>query len=107
MSLTIGSRIRTARESKGLSQGQLQKKTGIKREYLSKLENDELKNPTIGTLSKIAKGCDLTLVELLGGKEKNATDLELAEVKSQLTQKEEALNEVYSFLEPVVSGRGK
>lgn len=105
--MTLGERIRTVRENKGLSQSQLQEKTGIHRVYLSKLENNQLKNTTFDTLSKIAKGCGITLVELLGGVQQNATDLELAKTKSQLAQKEEELNGVYSVLEPVVSGRGK
>lgn len=105
--MTLGKRIQTARLAKGLSQSQFEKVTGIKREYISKLENDELKNPTYNTLLKIAKGCGLTLVEFFDGKQQNATDFELAKTKINLAKREEELDKVYSALETLVSGRGK
>jgi len=62
----LGGRIRRFREVKGLSQTELEKKTGIKREYLSKIENDELKNPTYFTLWKISEGLGVPVSDLVG-----------------------------------------
>lgn len=61
----LGQRIRYFREMKRMSQSQLEKHTGIKREYLSKLENDELKNPTYFTLLKISRGMGINISDLV------------------------------------------
>ena len=63
--LRLGTRIKRVRKLKQISQVDLERKTGIKREYLSKIENEELKNPTIKTLSKIAEGLGISLTELV------------------------------------------
>jgi len=63
--LRLGSRIKRVRKLKQIAQVDLERKTGIKREYLSKIENEELKNPTIKTLSKIAEGLGISLTELI------------------------------------------
>lgn len=51
-----GKRLKDLREAQGLSQSDLEKKTGIKREYISKLEGGHLKNPTFNTMTKLAIG---------------------------------------------------
>jgi DNA-binding Xre family transcriptional regulator len=48
-----------------MSQVELEHKTGIKREYLSKIENAELKNPTYNTLLKICSGLGISLTDLV------------------------------------------
>ncbi len=63
--IRLGPRIKKVRKLKQIAQVDLEKKTGIKREYLSKIENEELKNPTIKTLAKIAEGLDISLTELI------------------------------------------
>lgn len=63
--MTLGERIRHYREAAGLSQREVEKKTGIKREYLSKLENNKLKNPTYDTLTKLANGLEIDPVVLI------------------------------------------
>ena len=64
--MTIGEKIKAIRENQGLSQSEIERRTGIKREYLSKIENCELKNPTYNTLQKIAKGLGVTFLYLEG-----------------------------------------
>ena len=63
--MELGQRIKLIRQNKGLSQSEIEKKTGIKREYLSKIENNELKNPTYNTIKKICSGIDVAVAELL------------------------------------------
>jgi transcriptional regulator with XRE-family HTH domain len=53
--IAVGERIRSFREIKGLSQIDLEGRSGIKREYISKLETTDLKNPTLRTMEKLAK----------------------------------------------------
>jgi len=62
---SLGERIRQIRKLKNMSQVELEKKIGIKREYLSKIENSELRNPTYSTLQKIAHGLGVPLAELV------------------------------------------
>jgi len=61
----LGERIKLLRELRGLSQQEIERKVGIKREYLSKLETGELKNPTYQTLKRIAEGIGISLGELV------------------------------------------
>lgn len=69
MSFFLGQKIKHLRKNKGLTQFDLEKRTGIKREYLSKIENDELNNPTFSTLIKICDGIGIPLTELLSNKD--------------------------------------
>lgn len=59
--MEIGEKIKTIRKNKCMSQSEFEKKTGMKREYLSKIENSELKNPTYNTLKKIVGGLGVSL----------------------------------------------
>ncbi len=82
---SLGRRIRKFREYKGLSQSEMEKITGIKREYLSKIETDDLKNPTYLTLLKISKGLGISIAELL-------------QTAQSVTAKQEPVIEVVSSL---------
>ena len=61
----LGAHIKLLRKKQQLSQSQLSKKSGIKREYISSLERGKLRNPTLNTLSKIARGLGVPLEKLL------------------------------------------
>jgi transcriptional regulator with XRE-family HTH domain len=62
--LSIGGKIQSIREKKGITQDQLGDKTGINAKYISAIERGQ-KNLTVLTLEKIAKGLDVDLFELL------------------------------------------
>ncbi len=51
--IAVGQKIREMRQSKRLTQEEIENRTGIKREYLSKIETCGLPNITIKTLKKI------------------------------------------------------
>lgn len=59
----IGKRIQTIREKAGLTQEQLEEKTGVNTKYVSAIERGQ-KNITVKTLEKIAKGLNVELYEL-------------------------------------------
>lgn len=61
----LGKNIRKFRHGKKLSQRDMEEKSGIKREYLSKLENGELKNPTLSTLIKLSDALGIDLPRLI------------------------------------------
>jgi transcriptional regulator with XRE-family HTH domain len=60
--MKIGTTIRTYRLQKGLSQGDIEKKTGLLRCYLSRVENGHTV-PSLDTLSKIAMALDLPITQ--------------------------------------------
>lgn len=58
--MKIGTVIRAHRLQRGLSQGDIEKKTGLLRCYLSRVENGHTV-PSLDTLSKIALALDLPI----------------------------------------------
>jgi transcriptional regulator with XRE-family HTH domain len=60
--MKIGTIIRTHRLQKGLSQGDIEKKTGLLRCYLSRVENGHTV-PSLDTLSKIASALDVPIAQ--------------------------------------------
>jgi transcriptional regulator with XRE-family HTH domain len=61
--LMIGERLRTIRESKNLSQGDIEKRTGLFRCYTSRVENGHTV-PSIETLAKYAQALEIPLYQL-------------------------------------------
>ena len=61
--LMIGERLRTIRESKNLSQGDIEKRTGMLRCYTSRVENGHTV-PSIETLAKYAQALDIPLYQI-------------------------------------------
>jgi transcriptional regulator with XRE-family HTH domain len=58
----IGATIRTYRLQKGMSQGDIEKRTGLLRCYLSRVENGHTV-PSLETLQKIAHALDIQLAQ--------------------------------------------
>lgn len=58
--MNIGDTIRSFRLQKGMSQGDIEKRTGLLRCYLSRVENGHTV-PSLDTLSKIAGAMELPL----------------------------------------------
>ena len=62
IAMSIGSTIRTYRLQKGMSQGDIEKRTGLLRCYLSRVENGHTV-PSLETLQKIAGALELQLAQ--------------------------------------------
>jgi transcriptional regulator with XRE-family HTH domain len=58
--MVIGERLRALREAKGLSQGEVEKRTGLLRCYISRVENGHTV-PSIETLEKLARALEVPL----------------------------------------------
>lgn len=56
----IGLRIRQLREARGMTQSQLQARSGVSRSYLSRIESGQM-TPSLGTLEKIAESLGVGL----------------------------------------------
>src|SRR4249920_367478 len=61
-SMNIGETIRTYRLQKGMSQGDIEKRTGLLRCYLSRVENGHT-IPSLDTLAKIATAMEVPLAQ--------------------------------------------
>ena len=64
----IGDVIRSYRAERGLSQGDIERRTGLLRCYLSRVENGHTV-PSLETLAKIAEALDITLADFFPGSE--------------------------------------
>jgi transcriptional regulator with XRE-family HTH domain len=61
--MVIGGRLKRLRESKDLSQGDIEKRTGLLRCYISRVENGHTV-PAIETLEKIARALEVPMYRL-------------------------------------------
>ncbi len=61
--MIIGDRLRALREEKKLSQGDIEKRTGLFRCYVSRVENNHT-IPAIETLEKMARALEVPLYQL-------------------------------------------
>ncbi len=61
--MIIGDRLRELREGKTLSQGDIEKRTGLLRCYISRVENGHTV-PAIETLEKLARALEVPLYQL-------------------------------------------
>jgi len=84
ISINIGTTIRGYRLQKGLSQGDIEKRTGLLRCYLSRVENGHTV-PSLETLQKIARALDLQLSEFFAeeiiGREMSSLNLGEDEIR--------------------------
>jgi transcriptional regulator with XRE-family HTH domain len=62
--MDVGERLKQLRESKGLSQGKIEKRTGLLRCYISRVENGHTV-PSVETLEKFARALGMPLYQLL------------------------------------------
>jgi transcriptional regulator with XRE-family HTH domain len=109
--MLIGERLRELRESKNLSQGDIEKRTGMLRCYTSRVENGHTV-PSVETLEKYAGALEIPLYRLFyegkeppekpklpstgtlewGAKGKEATELHaLAKLLGQMNKHDQAL----------------
>jgi transcriptional regulator with XRE-family HTH domain len=90
--MNLGESIRMIRQAKGLSQGEMQKRTGILRSYLSRVENGHTV-PSFATLQRLASAMEVSLADffpqgetaLLPGQEPGSPDY-LQELKAYVPQ---------------------
>ena len=61
--MLIGDRLRSIREEKKLSQGDIEKRTGLFRCYVSRVENGHTV-PTVETIEKFARALEVPIYQL-------------------------------------------
>src|ERR1700737_914182 len=71
----IGERIRQLRESRGITQSQLQARSCVSRSYLSRLESSQV-TPSLGTLEKLSEALGIGLKRFFVAESNGETMLE-------------------------------
>jgi transcriptional regulator with XRE-family HTH domain len=61
--MVIGDRLKALRESKEMSQGEIEKRTGLLRCYISRVENGHTV-PAVETLEKLARALEVPLYQI-------------------------------------------
>jgi transcriptional regulator with XRE-family HTH domain len=84
--VNIGEVIRSYRAQRGLSQGDIERRTGLLRCYLSRVENGHTV-PSLETLAKIAEAMDIGLADFFPGAE-TANDREARRALGELSEDE-------------------
>ena len=98
MMMEIGERLRELRQAKGLSQGDIEERTGLVRCFLSRLECGH-GIPSLGTLEKIAEALDLELYQIFYSGEPKRLARQASRQGSLKTQERDLL-EVFRRLSP-------
>lgn len=80
--MNLGESIRKIRQAKGLSQGEMQKRTGILRSYLSRVENGHTV-PSLATLQRLASAMGVALADFFAAEGASATAPVPADTASQ------------------------
>jgi transcriptional regulator with XRE-family HTH domain len=82
--MVIGDRLRELRESKELSQGDIEKRTGLLRCYISRVENGHTV-PAIETLEKLARALEVPMYRLFheGEAEPSVRNLKLPKASEE------------------------
>ncbi|MBI4478936.1 MAG: helix-turn-helix transcriptional regulator [Acidobacteria bacterium] len=83
--MNLGESIRKMRQAKGLSQGEMQKRTGILRSYLSRVENGHTV-PSFATLQRLASAMGVTLADFFAMDNVQLADPPLADAASDYLQ---------------------
>ena len=73
----IGKRVQQLRKEKGMSLTELAERAGVAKSYISKLERDIQKNPSIEFLEKIATVLNVTMNRLINSEDTITKDQEL------------------------------
>src|SRR3984957_19639998 len=84
--IKIGEVIRSYRGKRGLSQGDIERSTGLLRCYLSRVENGHTV-PSLETLAKIAEAMDIGLADFFPGTE-TPRDRETQKMLGELSEDE-------------------
>ncbi len=117
--MNIGETIRSFRLQKGMSQGDIEKRTGLLRCYLSRVENGHT-IPSLDTLSKIATAMEMPLGQFFAdhasdnGHSRNVPQLSEDEVRflTQIRRYSSALNDsdrklVLAMVKKMAASSGK
>lgn len=86
--MLIGSKLRALREEKGLSQGDIERSTGLLRCYISRVENGHTV-PSLETLERFAAALEIPLYQLFYSGDREASTPDMNDPKNLETLAEQ------------------
>jgi transcriptional regulator with XRE-family HTH domain len=88
--MVIGDKLKELRETKKLSQGDIEKRTGLLRCYISRVENGHTV-PSVDTLEKMARALEVPMYRLFTDEAKiEKPDISFAKTESARNTKQDA-----------------
>jgi transcriptional regulator with XRE-family HTH domain len=83
--MIVAERLRQLRTDKGMSQGEVEKRTGLLRCYISRVENGHTV-PAVETLEKFARALEVPLYHLFVDPSKERPDMSMKSITSKPTE---------------------
>ncbi len=96
----FGKNIKCIRESKNIGVNELSRLSGVNASYISALERDEKKNPSVAILEKLATALEVNVDEIMKSEPITHSDLDKWDKSSELLKEEAALYETGEFKTP-------
>lgn len=93
----FGKNIKYIRESKGYGVNELSRLSGVNASYISALERDEKKNPSVAILEKLAIALEVSIEDLMKTEQASNEDFENWDRNSNQIKEEVALYETGKF----------
>jgi len=93
----FGKNIKNIRESKRIGVNELSRMSGVNASYISALERDEKKNPSVTILEKLANALEVSIDEIMKTESVTYYDLEKWDEGSNQVKEEVALYETGEF----------
>jgi len=96
----FGKNIKYIRESKNIGVNELSRLSGVNASYISALERDEKKNPSVAILEKLANALEVSIDEIMKTAPVSYDDLEKWNDNSNQVKEEVELYETGEFKTP-------
>lgn len=96
----FGKNIKYIRESKNIGVNELSRLSGVNASYISALERDEKKNPSVAILEKLANALEVSIDEIMKTDQVTHDDLEKWDDNSNQVKEEVTLYETGEFITP-------
>lgn len=103
--MKIGNKIKGLRKQKGFTQDKLANLSNISRTYLADIERNRY-NPSMDTLSSIAKTLDVQLAQLLECNTISESDVEDVELQKLICKVEKLYNKDKEFIIKLIDKLG-
>lgn len=100
----FGENIKSIRESKGIGVNELSRLSGVNASYISALERNEKKNPSVEILTKLANALEITLEDIIKDTYCDEVALTTADNNYEFKSAQEAMK--FILEQPVVMGYG-
>ncbi|NMB07125.1 MAG: helix-turn-helix transcriptional regulator [Tissierellia bacterium] len=96
----LGKNLKLIRESKKIGVNELARLSGVSAGYISALERDEKKNPSLTTLGKLADALEINIEDIMKSEPITKDDLDNWDKQSKQIKEEEFLFETGEFKTP-------